>query len=167
MNKVGQTTHYRRWLESSAVYADRRVLAILFLGFSSGLPLALTFGTLSIWLAEVGVTKTTIGLFALMGAPYTFKFLWAPLVDRMSLPYFTRRLGRRRGWAILTQLALMASIAGLGATNQGAHPICIKLTETRMSRNRKFSIIWVFLVPRCRKLHKAFWSKATVLPETP
>ena len=122
MNTVGRTTHYRRWLESCAVYADRRVLAILFLGFSSGLPLALTFGTLSIWLAEVGVTKTTIGLFALMGTPYTFKFLWAPLVDRMPLPYFTRRLGRRRGWAILTQLALMATIAGLGATNPGTHP---------------------------------------------
>ena len=111
----------RRWIDSCRVYADRRVLAILFLGFSSGLPLALTFGTLSVWLAEVGVSKTTIGLFALMGAPYTFKFLWAPLVDRMPIPYLTRRLGRRRGWAIVTQLALMAAIAGLGATNPAAH----------------------------------------------
>jgi PAT family beta-lactamase induction signal transducer AmpG len=122
MNTVAPTTRYRRWLESCAVYADRRVLSILFLGFSSGLPLALTFGTLSLWLAEVGVNKTTIGLFALMGTPYTFKFLWAPLVDRMPVPYLTRRLGRRRGWAIVTQLALMATIAGLGATNPAAHP---------------------------------------------
>jgi PAT family beta-lactamase induction signal transducer AmpG len=122
MNTVEPTTRYSRWLESCAVYSDRRVLSILFLGFSSGLPLALTFGTLSVWLVEVGVTKTTIGLFALMGTPYTFKFLWAPLVDRMPLPYLTRRLGRRRGWAIVTQLALMATIAGLGATNPAAHP---------------------------------------------
>ena len=122
MIAVWRTPRYRRWLESCAVYTDRRVLTILFLGFSSGLPLALTFGTLSIWLAEVGVSKTTIGLFALMGTPYTFKFLWAPLVDRMPVPYLTRRLGRRRGWAIVTQLALMATIAGMGATNPAARP---------------------------------------------
>jgi len=122
MNRIVQATLLRRWLESCRVYTDRRVLAILFLGFSSGLPLALTFGTLSLWLAEVGISKTTIGLFALMGAPYTFKFVWAPLVDRMPVPYLTRRLGRRRGWAIVTQLALMATIAGLGATNPLARP---------------------------------------------
>jgi PAT family beta-lactamase induction signal transducer AmpG len=97
-------------------------LALLFFGFSSGLPLALTFGTLSLWLAEIGVSKTTIGLFALMGTPYTFKFIWSPLVDRMPIPYLSRRLGRRRGWAIVTQLALMATIAGLGATNPATHP---------------------------------------------
>jgi PAT family beta-lactamase induction signal transducer AmpG len=122
MNNVDSESTLKRWRQSCLVYTDRRVLALLFFGFSSGLPLALTFGTLSLWLAEVGVSKTTIGLFALMGAPYTFKFLWSPFVDRMSLPYFTRRLGRRRGWAIVTQLALMATIASLGATNPAAHP---------------------------------------------
>jgi PAT family beta-lactamase induction signal transducer AmpG len=121
MIELGRKTRYRRWLESCAVYADRRVLSILFLGFSSGLPLALTVGTLSIWLREVGVSKTSIGLFALVGTPYTFKFLWAPLVDRMPIPYLTRWLGRRRGWAIVTQLALMATIACLGATKPAAH----------------------------------------------
>jgi PAT family beta-lactamase induction signal transducer AmpG len=121
MNGVSPVAPVRKWLASCAVYADRRVLALLFFGFSSGLPLALTFGTLSLWLAEVGVSKTTIGLFALMGAPYTFKFLWAPIVDQMPIPYVTRRLGRRRGWAIVTQLALMVTIAALGATNPAAH----------------------------------------------
>ena len=111
-----------RWLQSFTVYNDRRVLSILFLGFASGLPLALTFGTLSVWLAEVGVSKTTIGLFALMGTPYSLKFLWAPLMDQMPLPYLTRRLGRRRAWTLVTQLALMAAIAGLGATNPAVHP---------------------------------------------
>ena len=107
----------RRWLEAAAVYRDPRVIAIMFLGFSSGLPLLLTFSTLSIWLKEVGVSKTAIGLFALVGMPYTFKFLWAPLVDHLRIPFLTARLGPRRSWMILTQLALMAAIVGLGTTN--------------------------------------------------
>ena len=109
------------WLESVRVYSNRRVLSILFLGFSSGLPLALTFGTLSLWLAEAGVSKTNIGLFALAGTPYTFKFLWAPLVDRMPLPFLTRRLGRRRSWALVTQVFLMAAIFSLGATDPSSN----------------------------------------------
>ena len=110
------------WLRSAAVYSDRRVLAILFLGFSSGLPLTLTFGTLSIWLVEEGVSKTAIGIFALVGAPYTFKFLWSPLVDRMTLPYFSKRFGQRRGWALMTQLTLMAAIFALGSVTPSATP---------------------------------------------
>ncbi len=109
----------QRWREAVAVYADRRVAALLFLGFASGLPLALTFGTLSIWLAEVGVNKTTIGLFALAGTPYTFKFLWAPLIDRLPFPLLSRSLGQRRGWLIATQAALLGSIFGLGTV----HPL--------------------------------------------
>ncbi len=107
----------RRWIEAAALYRDKRVLAILFLGFSSGLPLLLTFSTLSIWLKELGVSKTTIGLFALVGTPYTLKFLWAPLVDHLRVPFLTAWLGPRRSWAILTQLALMAALVGLGATD--------------------------------------------------
>ncbi len=102
------------WLDSLKVYGEPRLLAILFLGFSSGLPLALTFGTLSLWMAEAGVDKTTIGLFALAGSPYTLKFLWSPLIDHLPVPFLTARLGRRRAWMLLTQLALMATIFGLG-----------------------------------------------------
>ena len=105
------------WLAAMAVYTDRRVVAILFLGFSSGMPLLLTFSTLSIWLAEEGISKTAIGLFALVGMPYSLKFIWAPLIDRVRLPLLTRWLGRRRGWAILTQLALMIAIVGLGSND--------------------------------------------------
>jgi MFS transporter, PAT family, beta-lactamase induction signal transducer AmpG len=105
------------WLATMRVYTDRRVVAILFLGFSSGMPLLLTFSTLSIWLAEEGISKTAIGLFALVGMPYSLKFIWAPLIDRLPLPLLTRWLGRRRGWAILTQLALMAGIVGLGSND--------------------------------------------------
>lgn len=105
------------WLSAASVYTDRRVITILFLGFSSGMPLLLTLSTLSIWLAESGVSKTEIGLFALVGLPYSLKFLWAPLIDRMPLPVLTRLLGRRRSWAVLTQLMLMVGIVGMGMTD--------------------------------------------------
>ena len=107
----------QRCLEAVTVYRNPRVIGIMFLGFSSGLPLLLTFSTLSIWLTEVGVSKTAIGLFALVGAPYTFKFLWAPIVDHFRIPFLTARLGPRRSWMILTQLALRCAVIGLGATN--------------------------------------------------
>ena len=110
-------------LDGFSVYTERRVIGILFLGFSSGLPLALTFGTLSLWLAEEGISKTSIGLFALAGVPYTFKFLWSPLVDQMPIPLLTAWLGRRRGWALLTQLALMLSIFLLGLSNPYEAPL--------------------------------------------
>jgi PAT family beta-lactamase induction signal transducer AmpG len=111
-----------RWLESWRVYQDRRIVAILFLGFSSGLPLALTFSTLTFWLKEVGLTNTTIGLFASVSTPYALKFLWAPLIDRVRIPLLTARLGRRRGWMLTTQVALIAAIVGLGSTEPGADP---------------------------------------------
>ncbi|MGH8658679.1 MAG: AmpG family muropeptide MFS transporter [Gammaproteobacteria bacterium] len=88
---------------------NRRIAVMLFLGFSSGLPLALTAGTLQAWLTVAGVDIKTIGVFALTGLPYTVKFLWAPLMDRYALPL----LGRRRGWMLLTQLGLLASIAAM------------------------------------------------------
>ena len=107
------------WLRAAAVYRDRRMLVILFLGFVSGLPLALTLGTLSAWLATVGVDKTTIGLFALVGLPYTLKFLWSPFIDGLRVPVLGPLLGRRRSWAIVTQVALMASVLALGTTEPG------------------------------------------------
>ncbi len=108
---------FSNWISAFAVYRDPRVLAILFLGFSSGLPLALTGTTLALWLREEGISLTSIGLFASVATPYALKFLWAPLIDKLPLPVLTRSLGRRRGWMILTQLCLMASIIGLGLTN--------------------------------------------------
>jgi len=85
---------------------NRRIASMLFLGFSSGLPLALTAGTLMAWMAVAGVNIRTIGLFALVGAPYTLKFLWAPVMDRFAPPF----LGRRRGWILTTQIALLIAI---------------------------------------------------------
>ena len=99
------------WRRSLAVYGDRRVLLILPLGFASGLPLLLTFSTLSAWLATAGVSRAAIGAFALVGTPYAFKFLWSPLIDRLPPPI---PLGRRRGWGVAIQIALVAATLGLG-----------------------------------------------------
>ena len=96
--------------EYAAAFRSRNILIVMVLGFSSGLPLALTAGTLQAWLAVEGVDIVTIGWFALVGQPYTYKFLWAPLMDRFQPPF----LGRRRGWLATTQLALLALIGCLG-----------------------------------------------------
>jgi PAT family beta-lactamase induction signal transducer AmpG len=91
---------------------------VLILGFASGLPLLLTFSTLSAWLASVGIRRTTIGAFALVGTPYSLKFLWSPLIDRLPPPL---PLGRRRGWGISIQIALIAATLGLGACDPRHH----------------------------------------------
>ncbi len=100
------------WKRTFAVYADRRVLLILPLGIASGLPLLLTFSTLSAWLATAGVSRSAIGAFALVGTPYAFKFLWSPLIDRLPPPL---PLGRRRGWGITIQLGLIVAILAMGS----------------------------------------------------
>ncbi|MGI9450125.1 MAG: AmpG family muropeptide MFS transporter [Geminicoccaceae bacterium] len=104
-------------LKSFEVYLDKRVLAVLFLGFSSGLPILLILKTLSAWLSDLGVDKSTIGLFGFVLAPYTFKFVWAPFMDRLPLPPLTTIFGRRRGWLLITQACLMIAIFGLGQTD--------------------------------------------------
>lgn len=98
-------------------YLDRRVLMVLVLGFASGLPLLLTFSTLSAWLKSEGISRSAIGLFALMGTPYALKFLWSPIIDRLPLPLLTRLLGRRRGWGLLIQVLLVGAVLALGATS--------------------------------------------------
>ncbi len=110
------------WLAALAVYRRPRLIAVLLMGFSSGLPLALTFGTLSYWLAELGVSLTAIGLFGLVRASYSLKFLWSPLIDRLPVPFLTRRLGRRRSWALTLQLLLALAILGLGLTDPKVDP---------------------------------------------
>jgi PAT family beta-lactamase induction signal transducer AmpG len=112
----------RGWRETWAIYGQPRLLLVLVLGFASGLPLLLTLSTLAIWLAEQRVTLTAIGLFAMVGTPYTLKFLWAPVVDRAPLPGLTRRLGRRRSWLVAIQSALILAVVGLGATQPAEAP---------------------------------------------
>jgi PAT family beta-lactamase induction signal transducer AmpG len=115
------------WREGLAVYLQRRVLIVLFLGFSSGLPLALSGSTLLIWMREAGVDLGTIGLFALVGTPYTLKFLWAPLTDALHVPLFTTAFGRRRGWLLFSQLLLIATIVLLALTDPARSPAFVAL----------------------------------------
>ena len=91
------------------------MLAILVMGFASGLPLALTGATLAVWMRQDGLSLTAIGLFALVGLAYNVKFLWAPLLDQVRLPWLGSRMGRRRSWTLFVQAALFAAIAQNGA----------------------------------------------------
>src|SRR5207244_12543294 len=108
--------------DTLAIYLQPRVLIVLFLGFSAGLPLALSGSTLLVWMREAGVDLATIGLFALVGTPYTVKFLWAPVVDALDVPVLSRLLGRRRGWLVLSQLLLIAAIVFLAFCDPATAP---------------------------------------------
>lgn len=102
---------------SLAIYTHPRVVGMLFLGFSAGLPLLLVLGTLSFWLREAGVDRATIGYFSWVGLAYGFKWAWSPLVDRLPLPLLTRALGRRRGWLLLSQITIAAALLGMAHTD--------------------------------------------------
>jgi PAT family beta-lactamase induction signal transducer AmpG len=106
---------------------DRRLIIILLLGFASGMPLALTASTLGIWLFESGIDIATIGILGSVAVAYNLKFLWAPLMDGGAVPLLGRALGRRRGWLIAVQFALMASIATLGIAGIFGDPLFIGL----------------------------------------
>jgi MFS transporter, PAT family, beta-lactamase induction signal transducer AmpG len=128
MTAAPDTTPARpSFAETLAVYLKPRVLIVLFLGFSAGLPLALSGSTLLIWMREAGVDLGTIGLFALVGTPYTIKFLWAPIVDALDVPVLSALLGRRRGWLIFSQLLLIAAIVFLAFCNPAASPWLVAL----------------------------------------
>ncbi|MBK7717776.1 MAG: MFS transporter [Simplicispira sp.] len=103
----------RSWREAWLIYLEPASLRMLTLGFSAGLPLLLVLGTLSFWLREAGVDRTTIGYLSWVGLAYAFKWVWAPLVDRLPLPLLTRTLGRRRSWLLLSQAMVMAGLAGM------------------------------------------------------
>ena len=103
----------RNWAATWRVYLEPASLRMLALGFSAGLPLLLVLGTLSFWLREAGIDRTTIGYLSWVGLAYAFKWVWSPLVDRMPLPLLTRWLGRRRSWLLLAQALVMAGLVGM------------------------------------------------------
>ncbi|MDO5386933.1 MAG: MFS transporter, partial [Pseudomonadota bacterium] len=109
-----------KWLKALKVYYDRRMLIMLGLGFSSGFPLLLVFGTLNLWLDASGISYALIGAFSLVKTPYSFKWMWSPIVDRVRLPFFDR-LGRRRGWAVFTQIVMMLAILGMSTISPAEH----------------------------------------------
>jgi MFS transporter, PAT family, beta-lactamase induction signal transducer AmpG len=105
------------WLHAFRIYTHPRVLGMLSLGFSAGLPLLLILGTLSFWLREAGIDRSTIGHLSWIGLAYGFKWMWSPLVDRLSLPLLTRLLGRRRAWLLLSQMVIVIALAGMASTD--------------------------------------------------
>lgn len=105
------------WLHTLRIYIHPRVLGMLLLGFSAGLPMLLILGTLSFWLREAGIDRATIGHLSWVGLAYGFKWAWAPLVDRMPLPLLTRWLGRRRAWLLLSQLAIGIALICMARTD--------------------------------------------------
>lgn len=112
----------KKWLTAARIYLDKRMLTMVALGFSSGFPLLLVLGTLNLWLKDAGISYAAIGLFSLVKTPYSFKWAWSPLIDRIKLPLFCR-LGRRRGWALFTQIILMLSILCMSTVNPSASPL--------------------------------------------
>lgn len=107
----------RSWHQAFFVYARPQVLSMIFLGFSAGLPFLLVFSTLSAWLRDEGVTLSVIGYFSWVGLTYSIKVFWAPVLDRLSLPWLSRVLGKRRSWMLLAQIGIAAGLLGLGSSD--------------------------------------------------
>lgn len=103
------------WWSTVSAYGHPRVVTMLFLGFSAGLPLILIFSTLSIWLVEAEVDRSTVTYFSWAGLAYSFKFVWAPIIDKLPLPWLTALLGRRRGWLLLAQLAVISAMIAMAS----------------------------------------------------
>jgi PAT family beta-lactamase induction signal transducer AmpG len=112
---------WRGWLDALAAYKHPRVLAMLFLGFSAGLPFMLVFSTLSAWLREVGIERATIGMLSWVGIIYSIKFFWAPVVDRLPLPVLHRLLGRRRSWMLVAQVGIAVGLFNMAHLNPVGH----------------------------------------------
>ena len=103
------------WRQSFRSFLQPRVITMLFLGFSAGIPILLIFSSLSLWLGEAGIERKTITFFSWAALSYSFKFLWAPLIDKLPLPFLTKILGKRRSWMLVTQLFIIAAIIFMGS----------------------------------------------------
>lgn len=108
---------HKSWIDAILVYRQPRVLAMLFLGFSAGLPLLLVFGTLSAWLAREGIDKSTIGHISWVALLYGLKFIWSPLVDRLQLPVIGSIFGQRRSWMLLAQTGVICGLLAMASSN--------------------------------------------------
>ncbi|MCB1757288.1 MAG: MFS transporter, partial [Gammaproteobacteria bacterium] len=105
------------WRTTLRVFLHPRVVTMLFLGFSAGIPLLLIFSSLGLWLREAGIERSAVTFFSWAALGYSFKFVWAPLVDQLPLPLLTRWLGRRRGWMLLSQGSIVLAIVWMAMTD--------------------------------------------------
>lgn len=109
-NKKRMTTQASGWVSAFKAFLDRRALIMLFLGFSAGIPILLIFSSLSLWLGEAGIDKSAVTFFSWAALGYSFKFVWAPLIDELPVPVLTKRLGRRRAWLLIAQCLIVLAI---------------------------------------------------------
>ena len=107
----------KTWRQAFSIYAQPRVLGMIFLGFSAGLPFLLVFSTLSAWLRDEGVARSVIGFFSWVGVTYSIKVFWAPVIDRLPIPFLTKWLGKRRSWMLLAQLGIAGGLIGMGGAD--------------------------------------------------
>ena len=105
------TTHDTGWKAAFRAFLDRRAAIMLFLGFSAGIPILLIFSSLSLWLGEAGISRSAVTFFSWAALGYSFKFVWAPLVDELPIPWLTKKLGRRRAWLLIAQLLIICAIS--------------------------------------------------------
>ncbi|AUZ05673.2 MULTISPECIES: AmpG family muropeptide MFS transporter [Vitreoscilla] len=114
------TVQTNQWRSAFAAFLDRRAIIMLFLGFSAGIPILLIFSSLSLWLGEAGVNKSAVTMFSWAALGYSFKFVWAPLIDALPVPYLTKTLGRRRAWLLVAQLFIIVAIVIMAMTDPAA-----------------------------------------------
>ena len=122
----GETVDPRKkWQAAIRAFCHPRVITMLFFGFSAGLPILLIFSSLSLWLREAGIQRSAVTFFSWAALGYSFKFVWAPLVDQMPVPWLTRRLGRRRSWILTAQTGIVGAILWMAFTDPaaGQHPL--------------------------------------------
>ncbi len=114
---IDQSTQVSAWQAFTKAYFNPQALALAFLGFAAGIPILLVFSSLGLWLREAGIDRATVTMFSWAALGYSFKFIWAPLVDALPLPILTRLLGRRRGWLLLTQVMIISALVLMAMTN--------------------------------------------------
>lgn len=117
----------RGWQEAFKAFSHPRVITMLFLGFSAGIPILLIFSSLSLWLREAGADRSEVTFFSWAALAYSFKFVWAPLVDYLPIPYLSRRLGRRRGWLLFAQILVILAICWMAMIDPAASPLNLTL----------------------------------------
>jgi len=136
----------RSWVEAFEVYRHPRVIGMLFLGFSAGLPFLLLFSTLSLWLRDAEVTRTSVGFFAWVGITFSIKVFWAPVIDHLPVPIMTRLLGKRRSWMLMGQLGIVAGLLSIAIINLQAMPVVSTATgAAEMVSPDRFWVVCVAL----------------------
>lgn len=154
------------WLESLAAYKNPRVLAMLFLGFSAGLPLLLIFSTLSLWLREAGVERSAVTIFSWAALGYSFKFVWAPLVDKLPLPFLHELLGKRRSWLLVAQFMVISAMLWMAmndpSTAEGLHLMALAAVLLGFSAATQDIVIDAYRIEAVEKDLQALMSASYV-----